>query len=76
MGILVGGGFSVSNYLQGVMGPRGNGNLILAGEISKIYQAQAWGITRSVLIFPASSAQITNEIPRPTFLIITLNVHS
>ena len=43
MGILVGGGSSVSNYLQGVMGPRRNGNLILAGEILKIYQAQVEG---------------------------------
>ena len=43
MGILVGGGFSVSNYLQGVMGPRRNGNLIFAGEILKIYQPQVEG---------------------------------
>ena len=35
MGILVGGGSSVSNYLQGVMGPRRNGYFILAGEISR-----------------------------------------
>ena len=40
MGILVGGGFNVSNYLQGVMGPRRNGYLVLAGEILKICQAQ------------------------------------
>ena len=43
MGILVGGGFSVSNYLQGVMGPRRNGYFILAGEILKICQAQVEG---------------------------------
>ena len=43
MGILVGGGFSVSNYFQGVMGPRGNGYLVLAGEILKICQAQVEG---------------------------------
>ena len=43
MGILVGGGFSVSNYLQGVMGPRRNGYLVLAGEILKICQAQVEG---------------------------------
>ena len=43
MEILVGGGFSVSNYLQGVMGPRRNGYLVLAGEILKICQAQVEG---------------------------------
>ena len=43
MGILVGGGFSVSNYLQGVMGPRKTGYLVLAGEILKICQAQVEG---------------------------------
>ena len=43
MGILVGGGSSVSNYLQGVMGPQRNGYLILAGEILKICHAQVDG---------------------------------
>ena len=43
VGNLVCGGFSVSNYLQGVMGPRRNGYLVLAGEILKICQAQVEG---------------------------------
>ena len=43
MGILVGGGSSVSNYLQGVMGPWRNSYLVLAGEILKICQAQVEG---------------------------------
>ena len=39
----MGGGFSVSNYLQGAMGPRRNGYFILAGEILKICEAQVEG---------------------------------
>ena len=39
MGILVGGGFSVSNYLQGDMGPRRIDHLVPARKILRVPQA-------------------------------------